>query len=98
MTASGRGPLDRARQALLEAKERVGEKDTPAHRQAVEEAQAHMDHLLDVLPLVSFSTPPLTSPLFPDVPGAQPPGTSVSSSPQEGQECPPGESSNEDEQ
>lgn len=40
-------PLTRARDELHWARERVLYKDTPTHRQAVVDARAHLDDLLD---------------------------------------------------
>ena len=62
-------PLGRARQALLEAKQSVALKDNAENRERVELAMAHLDYLLDVLPL--------TTPIAPEAPGAHTPGASV---------------------
>lgn len=61
------GPLGRAREALLAAKAAVEHSPSGPSLKALEEAQSHMDFLLDTLPI----------PRTPDGPGVQNPGPSV---------------------
>lgn len=63
------GPLDRARQALQDAKARVAHSPSATSVKALEEARVHMDFLLDTLPI----------PHTPTGPGAHTPGPVVSS-------------------
>lgn len=67
------GPLARARLHFQEARARVEDKDTPAHRAALEAARTHLDYLLDTLPL-----PRETPPQSPSSPVAHRPGLEVS--------------------